>query len=71
MVSCFHHGMIEVFSRWHAILNQYLTAPLQMQAYRSQQVHPMSLSTSPLVCSGEVGRINIVLLAKKGESSDI
>ena len=22
MVSCFHHGMVEVFYRWHAILNQ-------------------------------------------------
>ena len=41
-----------------------------MQAYRSQQVQPMSEEEVTYLSSGEVGQSNIVLLAKKVKSSD-
>ena len=64
--------MIEVFFRWHAILNQ-LTAPLLDASLLISASASYVRRRSDLIeylSSGGVGQSNIVLLAKKAESSD-
>ena len=60
--------MIEVFFRWHARINQGEVSYCSSARCKPQQVHPMS-EEDEYLC-GEVGQSNIVLLAKKAESSD-